>query len=243
MTNDVRLRTLSTKQTKDYLGVEGELTYDDQKKTVVAHDGTLYGGYPLTRADRPRGWTKREHFTSSGEWTKVGKNDLRRIVVTTHGGGGGGGNQEWSAGGGQGGVGYVILDANDVPQNVRVIVGAGGAADTDGGHTYFGSYIISNGGGGGTNAGTYLPVAGHGGNTTGSHVVDLGGHAGQTGFAYSATANSNFGYGTAPGGGPGGGTVGAGLINATGVRGGGGASGGGTGAPGSVIVEEIYGEY
>jgi hypothetical protein len=238
--SNVRLRTFSTTESREYIGVEGEVTIDTGADTLVVHDGTVVGGHPLLRADKPRGWTKREHFRSDGTWTKIGKSDLKRLIVYAYGGGGGGDTASWSSGGGQGGVGYADIDAANITTNVSVTIGAGGSAGNNGGITYFGSYIVANGGGRGFNNGSYLPYGGKAGNASGSGVIDLGGHSGQTGIGYSATANSNYGTTYAPGGGPGGG--GGNTHSATGCLGGGGGSTG-TGADGSVIVEEIYGEY
>ena len=245
MATQVRLRRGTTAQHASFTGAEGEVTVDTDKETLVVHDGSTAGGHPLAKAAQARGWTKREHFTSNGTWTKSGKSDLKRIIVTTHGGGGGGHASYWAGAGGQGGVGYAVMDVSTVTTNVTVTVGGGGATGTNGGTTSFGTYLVSNGGTAGGSNGSYLGQGGKGGNVSGNaSTVDLGGHPGDGGAGYSATANSNFGppYASA-GGGPGGGSSHPNVANynATGVLGGGGASAG-TGADGSVIVEEIYGE-
>jgi hypothetical protein len=241
MAEVVRLRRSTTAQHQSFAGAEGELTYDTNKKTVVVHDGNTDGGFPMRQAEEPVGWVKMEHFTSDGTWTKAGKDNLKRIIVTTYGGGGGGDNANWSAGGGQGGYGYGIFDVSNVTTNVSVTIGAGGSAGTAGGTTYFGSYVRSNGGATGNNNGSYMGQGGHGGNVTGTNTVDLGGVPGDGGMGYSATANSNFGTSNASkGGGPGAGS--GNSTAATGCLGGGGAAAG-AGADGSVIIEEIYGEY
>lgn len=237
MVAQVRLRRGPTAQNQAYTGNEGEVTYDKERKTAVVHDGATVGGIPLLRADEPRGFSKLEVFTSSGTWTKANKPDLRRIIVYVHAGGGGGANASGGRGGSQGGNGYVELDVANLTTNVSVTVGAGGATTVDGGNTFFGSYILANGGNGPSN-GNYGggPV---GGNVVGTGTIDLGSHPGKGG-GYSASANANYGWSWGPGGGSGGGADGG--LNANGVVGAGG-SGGGNGAQGSVMVYEIYGEY
>jgi hypothetical protein len=243
MATQVRLRRGTTTDHQSFTGQEGEITVDTDKDTLVVHDGTTAGGIPLLKSSLPRGWTKREHFTANGTWTKSGKTDLKRIIVTTYGGGGGGDGSNWAGAGGQGGVGYVDLDVSSLTTNVSVTIGSGGAAAAAGGVTSFGTYITSNGGAQGNNNGAYLGQGGKAGNVTGnaSGLVDLGGHPGEGGMGYSATANSNFGNSNASaGGGPGAGS--GNSTSATGCLGGGGAAAG-SGADGSVIIEEIYGEY
>lgn len=242
MATQVRLRRGTTAQHASFTGAEGEVSVDTDKDTLVVHDGATAGGHPLARADQPRGWTKREHFTANGTWTKSGKDDLKRIIVTVYGGGGGGDNSTWSGAGGQGGVGYAVMDVSSVTTNVTVTVGSGGGAGVAGGQSSFGGYLVANGGNQGNNVGSYLGVGGHSGTISGTATtVTLGGHPGDGGMGYSATASTNFGASNASaGGGPGGGS--GNSVNATGVFGGGGAAGAGTGADGSVIVDEIYGE-
>ena len=240
MAVQTRLRRGPTAQQQAYTGAVGELTYDTERKTAIVHDGATAGGIPMLREDEPRGFSKIEHFTSSGTWTKEGKPDLRRIVVHCYGGGGAGNNGSGGGGGGSGGHGYVALDVDNITTNVSVTIGAGtNSAGGSGGTTYFGSYILVNGGVGApsSNAG----IGGVGGNVSGTGVIDMGGHTGGHG-QYSATANSNFGWIHGTGGGPGGGRSG-GAGTATGVLGGGGGVDGSFGAQGSVIIYEIYGEH
>jgi hypothetical protein len=236
MSTQTRLRRGTTTQHQSFTGAEGEVTVDTTKDVVVVHDGSTAGGVPMARQDRPRGWTKLEHFTSSGTWTKAGKTDLKRIRVTIWGGGGGGGsNNSGGGGGGQGGYGYIMLEASQLSTNVSVTVGgAGSNGGGAGGQSAFGSYIYANGGVGGSNSN-----AGNGGNPgtiSGSGAIELGGEAGSSG-SYSATANANYGWVGGAGGGPG---AGRGQ-SARGVCGGGGGCAG-AGAQGSVMIEEIYGD-
>lgn len=244
MATRVRLRRGTTAQHASFTGVEGEVTVDTDKKTAVVHDGSTAGGHDLLRADARRGWIRSEHFVNNGTWTKNNKPDLKRIEVHAYGGGGGGSNDtDGGSGGGSGGYGYRVIEVSDIStQNVAVTIGQGGSgganagtAGSAGNATTFGSYITANGGVGPGNAnfGGGAP----GGNATGTGVINLGGYAGDCG-EYSATANNNYGWSWGAGGGHGGSRT----TTANGVFGGGGG-GGGTGAPGSVMVYEIYGEY
>ena len=238
MAKQLRLRRGTTEDYETFKGALGEITYDEDNKTIRVHDGTTIGGFPLTKKRQPRGWTKTEHFVNSGTWTKISKPDLKRIKVEVWGGGGAGNNSSGGGGGGSGGQGYIILDATNLPANVSVTIGAGTTTQGGtGGTTYFGSYILANGGVGApsSNFGT----GGLGGNVFGTGSIDLGGFKGGSG-GYSAQANANFGWHYGLGGGPGGG--GASNQNATGVRGGGGGVDGSDGAQGSVLIYEIYGE-
>lgn len=49
MANIIQRRRGTTSQHATFAGAEGEITIDLDKETVVVHDGTLNGGYPLAR--------------------------------------------------------------------------------------------------------------------------------------------------------------------------------------------------
>jgi hypothetical protein len=51
MSTQIQRRRGTTAQHSSFTGVNGELTVDTDKKTVVVHDGTTAGGYPLLRQD------------------------------------------------------------------------------------------------------------------------------------------------------------------------------------------------
>lgn len=243
MAKKVKLRRGTTAQHASFTGAVGEVTVDTDKDVAVVHDGSTAGGFPMARSDRARGYTKIEHFTASGTYTKNDKPDLKRIEVWAYGGGGGGANNtSGGSGGGSGGIGYVILDASSVTSNVTVTVGSGGATGVAGGTTTFGSYITANGGTQGASVNFGAGIVG--GNATGSGVIDIGGFASNMG-AYSATANANYGWTAGSGGGFGGGglnTNNGAAASAHGVLGGGASAGSGPGSDGSVIIHEVYGE-
>jgi hypothetical protein len=51
MATAIQRRRGNTAQHASFTGLAGEITIDTQKNTVVVHDGTTAGGYPLARAD------------------------------------------------------------------------------------------------------------------------------------------------------------------------------------------------
>ena len=241
MSKQVRFRRGTTAQHSTFTGAEAEITVDTTKNQVVVHDGATAGGIPLLREDRPRGFTKLEFITSTPyTWTQTGKTDLKRIRVTAYGGGAGGSNASFGGGGGAGGIGMVVLEASAVTTNVTVTIGAGGAINTVGGTTSFGTYITCTGGSTGAQYG-----GGAGGTASGIGVYILGGAGGMgsanTGWggfpAQGHPGLNNAQSVTGQGGGIGGGATGT---AGNGVFGGGGGYNA-AGAQGCVIVEEIYG--
>lgn len=50
MAKQVQIRRGTTTQTSTFTGAVGEITVDTDKKTVVVHDGSSAGGFPLARA-------------------------------------------------------------------------------------------------------------------------------------------------------------------------------------------------
>ena len=225
MATRLRLRRGTTEQTAAFTGVEGEITVDTTKKTVVVHDGATAGGNDLLRADASRGYIRLEHFFNDGTWSKENKPDLKRIEVEVWGGGGGGATGAGGGGGASGGHGYVVIEVSDIElSTVPVVIGQGGVADGFGTSSNFGTYITVTGGNKGNDDGT----GGASGTTSGTNTVDMGGFPGGNGDGTSIGGN---------GGGPGGG----GQAAASGVSGGGGARNT-AGAQGSILIKEIYGE-
>jgi hypothetical protein len=52
MAKQVQLRRGNNNQHSTFTGAEGEVTYNTQTKTLIAHDGATVGGNPLpTRAE------------------------------------------------------------------------------------------------------------------------------------------------------------------------------------------------
>jgi hypothetical protein len=49
MAKQVQLRRGTTAQHATFTGAEGEVTYDTEKKVLIAHDGQTQAGYELTR--------------------------------------------------------------------------------------------------------------------------------------------------------------------------------------------------
>ena len=52
MSREVKQRRGTTAEHVGFKGAEAEITVDTDKKTVVVHDGSTYGGFPLARADQ-----------------------------------------------------------------------------------------------------------------------------------------------------------------------------------------------
>ena len=48
MAKQVQLRRGNSSQHTTFTGAEGEVTYDTDKKVLIAHDGQTQGGYELT---------------------------------------------------------------------------------------------------------------------------------------------------------------------------------------------------
>lgn len=230
MATRVRLRRGTTAEHSSFTGALGELTVDTNRKTVKLHDGATAGGLELLRTDKDRGWTRSEHFINNGSWTKNNKEDLKRIEVHVWGGGAGGGASAYQGGGGSGGYGYRVIDISEIAtQNVSVTIGTGGAAGNSGNASSFGSYISANGGTAGGSTNGY--AGGPGGSITGTNALNMGSF---TGLSGDGSAHSGAG------GGPGGGCP-ATSQAAAGYRGGGGGATQ-SGAQGSIIIYEIYGE-
>ena len=225
MATRLRLRRGTTTNHVAFTGAKGEVTYDTTLNTLRAHDGETVTGHVIARADYARGWIRSEHFLNNGTYTINNKTDLKRIEVHVWGGGGGGWTATGGGGGGSGAYGYIVLEASAITGdgNVTVTIGQGGAAGSPGTGTTFGSFITANGG----NFGNSTGVGGTPGLVTGTNTIDMGGFCGINGDG--STINGS-------GGGPGGSTG-----NASGYRGAGGGVNG-SGAQGSVLIREIYGE-
>lgn len=153
-------------------------------------------------------------FTGDGTLV-VGTSGTVQVMV--QGAGGGGGSSGPGGGGGAGGLlpyesaTYVTLPAG----TYTVKVGAGGAANSAGGHSGFGTLAASGGGRGGALSGAGGPGGCGGGSSEG----------GGAGLAALASQGFNGGGGSGNNGGGGGGTSAAGV---TGSAGNGGAGGAGT---------------
>lgn len=47
MTTQVQFRRGTTLQHETFIGAEGEITVDTDKKVIIVHDGALAGGYEM----------------------------------------------------------------------------------------------------------------------------------------------------------------------------------------------------
>ena len=159
-------------------------------------------------------------FTSSGTFTPNSSGNVEVLVVAGGGGGTGVG------GGGAGGLVYNAAYAVTAGA-ITVTVGNGGAVNTNGNNSVFGSITALGGGsGGGWAINGYNGGSGGGGghgSTTIGGTKTQGNSGGGTGFGYNGGGNGGF-LGSYPGGG-GGGAGGAGGTAASGTAAGNGGAG------------------
>jgi len=199
-------------------------------------------------------------FLSSGVWNKPENlSSNAEVEVWLWGGGGGGGtgavsSYNKSSGGGGGHCEVQKFKAVDIPDIIAVTIGAGGAANTAGGTSTFGSLMTAYGGGAGKTPSSTSgnPGGGGGGGSggTGGDAVANPGAVGGTGAAGGndggggmdgTTAGNTITNPGAGGQGNGGGGGGGGAnfqngVNATGGEGGDSiyGGGGGGGAPNQI---------
>lgn len=197
---------------------------------LVYYDGAFVCTSPLpaaTAGAQVRYWYI---LTSSQTWTKpTGLNDGTAWNVGLWGGGGGG---SASAGGGGAGFQHGLFRHGDLPSSVSVGIASGGALNTGGGNTTFGSLLTGYGGGSSSSGGAgggqltaavadtpgamgggspgdnaVLPYGGAGGTfaTGGSSIWGGGGGASTTGGSsvFGGNGGANGVAGAARGGGGG----------------------------------------
>lgn len=142
------------------------------------------------------------------------KNSVTVEVAVIAGGGGGGDSIGWEGGGGGGGGGYVRFTAYNVSGSRNVVVGLGGAFQTNGQNSSFGdavgAVVAYGGGAGGYNNATSTAGAsgGSGGGGTGTYG-SVGGGAGTAGQGYAGGSGPGDSAGGSGGGAGGAGTAGA----------------------------------
>lgn len=138
-----------------------------------------------------------QQFDVSGNWTKPdGLSAEAFLIVEVWGGGGGGvSNISGSYGGGGGGAyNLAVLRAADVTSIVSVTVGAGGAINTAGGASSFGSYVAAYGGGGGGATGTAGGGGGGGASSAGGGGPSGNGGLPDNGAARNGSGSPGTGY-------------------------------------------------
>lgn len=161
-------------------------------------------------------------FTSSGRFETA--QNISCDVLVVAGGGGGGANAVGEGGGGAGGLLYFSSQA--LSGAYTVTVGSGGAVDTKGGNSSFGSLTAAVGGGRGASAASRTNIdGGSGGGGSSQNATKTGGvgTSGQGNDGGTAATISNVGVG---GGGGGAGAVGQNASTAAAGSGGKAGNGG-----------------
>jgi hypothetical protein len=178
------------------------------------------GGFMLALKVAP-GSTIRTTFTSNGTFTVP--NCVTSLTVEAWGGGGGGFDGGSNGGGkGGGGGGYAKGTITSASGDYTIVVGSGGAENSDGAASTFGStLVVANGGKGGTNE---TSGGGTGGTATTSGVSDVTISSGGDG-GNGANGSSNNDQGGGGGGAAGPNGNGASGSNASGTLGGNGGNG------------------
>jgi hypothetical protein len=156
-------------------------------------------------------------FTANGTWTKPSGVDANQTVIVEVWAGGGGGGANATGGGGGGGA-YMIrhMRAGDLGATEAVTVGSGGAVNTVGDNSSFGTWITVYGGGAGANVANGGGGGGGGIKTAGASTTsgtgDSGGNADTLGSFYPSGGlggtggiATSYGGDSAYGGGGGGG--------------------------------------
>ena len=82
MSTAVQLRRGTTAEHATFTGVVGEITVDTTKDTVVVHDGTLAGGYPLVKENSLGATTTNQTAATGALNTPAGTTGERPTGVT-----------------------------------------------------------------------------------------------------------------------------------------------------------------
>jgi len=145
-------------------------------------------------------------FTTSSTWIKpVGTPGNAWVFVEGWGGGGGGRTNSGTNGGGGGGGGYLsrMFRASQIPSSAAVIVGAGGAVNSNGTNSSFGSLAVFPAGNTGADGSGSGGSGGGGGGVSQASTTDFRGGGGGT--ASTVVTTSGVGGPSYQGGGGGGG--------------------------------------
>jgi hypothetical protein len=210
--------------------------------TIVNADINASAAIVGTKLSNTGGLKSMQVFSTSGTYTKPSGINLIKVYITGGGGGGGKGGSSEAAGGGggAGGTAIKVINATSITTET-VTIGAGGASETAGSTSSFGSHCSATGGEKGLNA--YALAGDTEGGVGSSGDINLYGQAGG-GAADEKTGGQTGGLGGSSfwGGG------GYGIYNTTGLvgyHGGGGGGGqratgniGGAGGAGICVVEE-----
>jgi hypothetical protein len=242
--------TLTLGESGDTITVPSGATLDVNGIDFPTADGTAgqvlqtNGSGVLSFGSVSGGFKSMQVFSTAGSFTYTKPSGINLIKVYVTGGGGGGGkggsSEAAGGGGGAGGTAIKVINATSITTET-VTIGAGGASETAGSTSSFGSHCSATGGEKGLNA---FALAGDTeGGVGSSGDINLYGQAGG-GAADETTGGKTGGLGGSSfwGGG------GYGIYNTTGLvgyHGGGGGGGqrasgniGGAGGAGICVVEE-----
>ncbi|MDD3906567.1 MAG: hypothetical protein PHS46_08640 [Candidatus Omnitrophica bacterium] len=164
-------------------------------------NGNATGGTVTTIIDGGVNYTIHT-FTANGTFSVSGT-PINATVLVVAGGGGGGSNPSTGNGGGGGAGGLIYNTSYNATGAITVVIGSGGAVDTNGQNSSFGTLIAVGGGKGGKYYNTAGGAGGSGGGGGQETAAGGSGTAGQgnAGGAANTTIHSGGGGGGAGGAG------------------------------------------
>ena len=179
-----------------------------------------------------------QEFSASGTWYKPPRGTT--ALVRMWGAGGGGSAHAGGGGGGGGAFVEIWISLDSLGASETVTIGAGGAVNTAGGNTTFGSHATAYGGGGCGNGPSYGGGGGGGQTSAGGTSSSAAGGAGGTPGHGEGGASGNPGLDNPAGGGGGAGGTNVDVDAGSSFWGGGGGAGGNNQAT-SKAGSSIYG--
>lgn len=185
--------------------------------------------------------------TGAINYCYIPPDDLLYAVVESQGAGAGGASGRADGGGGAGGYSKKVIAKTAMGSYEIIIIGVGGAANTNGGNTSFGSILTTNGG---VTSSTAFPGGGNGGTATGGDL-NVNGQSGNPAAMQNDDSANDSGIGGQGGdsmlgrGGKGGYVSAGGAASGYGAGGGGAGNydsdqTGGVGTQGVIIITEHF---
>lgn len=186
----------STSTTEALTAAQGKVLQDTKQSTLISGTNikTINGESVLGSGDialESGGLKSVQVFTTSGTWTKPDGINFIKVYITG-GGGGGTGSTSGSSGGGAGATCIKYLDVSMLSTGT-VVIGAGGAGQSDGGDSVFTIDAISYIGGKGFGVAVSTVDGGIGGTATNGDLNLRGGGGGANGNASYSRSMSQGG--------------------------------------------------